>query len=59
MESSFTNEEDLKGTIAELSKVVNQLSAMMVQIEESLARMVTRLANLETNWHEDNHQDEG
>ena len=38
---------------------INQLSATMVQIQETLARIETRLANLDTNRREDNHRDDG
>ena len=46
---------DLRGTVAKLS----QLSATRVQIQEALARIETRLTNLETNRSEDNHRDDG
>ena len=59
VESSSTNEEDLKGTVAELSENVNQLSAAMVQIQETRPRMETRLADLENNQRADNHRDDG
>ena len=57
--TSSTNDEDLRGTIAELSENVNQLSATMVQIQDTVARIETGLTNLETNWHEDIHRDDG
>ena len=38
---------------------VDQLTATMTQIQDALARIETRLTNLETNWHEDNHRDDG
>ena len=63
MESSSHNDDDLRGAVATLSVTVNQLSAMMVQmqaqLQESLERIETRLTNLETNWREDNHQNDG
>ena len=55
VESSSANDEDLKGTVAELSINVNQLTATMVQIQETLARIETRLINLENNQHEDKY----
>ena len=59
VESSSTNEVDLKGTIADLLENVNQLSATMVQIQETLARIATRLTNLENNRLADNHRNDG
>ena len=59
VKSSSNNDEDLKGTIAELLINVNQLSATMAQIKEALARIETRLTNLETNRCEDNHCNDG
>ena len=51
--------ENLTETVAEFSKNVNQLSAAMAQIKETLVRMETWIANLETNRRADNHRDDG
>ena len=59
VESSSNNDDDLRGTVAKLSVIVNQLSATMVQMQKILARIETQLTNLENNRHEDNHQDDG
>ena len=45
VEFSSNNDVDLRGTVVELSKTVNQLSVMMVQMQETLARIETRLTN--------------
>ena len=58
VESSSNNDDDLRGTIAELSVNVNQLTATMVQMQETIARIATRLTNLETTRREDNHRDD-
>ena len=57
IESSSTSVEDLLGTIMGLSENVNQQSTMMVQIQKTLERMETRIANLESKQCADNHQD--
>ena len=41
VESSSTNDDDLRGTVAELLITVNQLYATMVQMQETLARIET------------------
>ena len=51
VESSSNNDDDLRGT-------VNQLLVMIIQMQETLARIETRLTNLETNRREDNHRDD-
>eukprot|EP00268_Persea_americana_P013940 TRINITY_DN16175_c0_g1_i4.p1 TRINITY_DN16175_c0_g1~~TRINITY_DN16175_c0_g1_i4.p1 ORF type:complete len:110 (-),score=13.00 TRINITY_DN16175_c0_g1_i4:86-415(-) len=56
VESSSNNDDDLRGTVAELLVTINQISATMVQMQETLARIETRLTNLETNRREDNHR---
>ena len=56
---SSTNDENLRGTNAELSENVDILSATMVEIQETLTWMETRLANLAKNRCEDNYQDDG
>lgn len=52
VESSSNNDDDLRGT-------VTQLLVMMVQMQEALVWIETRLTNLETNRREDNHRDDG
>ena len=59
VESSSTNDEDLKGTVVELSENVNKLYETMVQIQETLARMETGLTNLDNNRGANNHCDDG
>lgn len=59
VESSSNNDDELRGTVADLSINVNQLSTMMVQMQDTLARIEIRLTNLENNQHEDNHRDDG
>ena len=63
VESSSNNDDDLRGAVAALLVIVNQLSAMIVQMQaqmqESLERIETRLTNLETNRCEENHRDDG
>ena len=41
VESSSNNDDDLWGAVAALSVTVNQLSATMVQMQESLERIET------------------
>ena len=63
VESFSHNDDDLRGAVAALSVTVNQLSAMMgqmqLQMQESLERIDSRLINMETNRHEENHRDDG
>ena len=39
VESSSNNDDNLRGTIAELLVTINQLSATMVQMQETLVRL--------------------
>ena len=49
----------MTGTVAELLENINQLSTMMVQIQKTLAKMETRLANLVNNRCAGNHRVDG
>ena len=59
VESSFHNDDDLRGTVVELSETVNQLSVMIVQMQDTIVRIETRLTNLENNRRKDDHRDNG
>ena len=59
VESSSKTTEDLTRTVAGLSENINQPSAMIVQLQETLAKMETRLNNLETNRRGDPNCDDG
>ena len=51
--------EELIGIVAELSRNVAQLSAMVDQLQETFVRMDTRITNLENNQHANNYGGDG